>query len=79
MNIEIKNDKYGTILKIHYEKNGAFIMEPVSSRVEAYVSSVFDDDNGEATFRIDMSIQEKAIEQISINDLLKEVRRRMIL
>lgn len=38
---------------------------------------IFADSNGEVTYKIELSMPEEAIEQISTDDLLREVRRRM--
>lgn len=78
MNIVIRNDRYETILKLHCEKNGTLTIEPVPSERKAYMIDIFVDSNGEVTYKIELSMPEEAIEQISTDDLLREVRRRMV-
>ena len=42
------------------------------------MSDIFADSNGEVTYKVEVSIPEEIIEQISTDDLLREVRRRMV-
>lgn len=79
MNIVIRNDRYETILKLHCEKNGSLTIEPVPSKRKAYMSDIFADNNGEVTYKVEVSMPEEVIEQISTDDLLREIRRRMVL
>lgn len=78
MNIVIRNDRYETILKLHYEKNGTLTIKPVPSEREVYMIDIFADSNGEVTYKVEVSMPEEIIEQISTDDLLREVRRRMV-
>lgn len=78
MNIVIRNDRYETILKLHCEKNGTLTIEPVPSGKKAYMIDIFADSNGEVTYKIEVSMPEEIIEQISTDDLLREVRKRMV-
>ena len=78
MNIIIRNDRYETILKLHCEKNGTLTIEPVTSERKAYMIDIFADNNGEVTYKIELSMTEEILEQISTDDLLREVRRRMV-
>lgn len=77
MNIVIRNDRYETILKLHCEKNGTLTIKPVPSERKAYMIDIFADSNGEVTYKIEVSMPEEIIEQISTDDLLREVRKRM--
>ena len=78
MNITVRNDRYETILKPHCEKNGTLTIESVPSERKAYMIEIFADNNGEVTYKVEVSMPEEIIEQISTDDLLREVRRRMV-
>lgn len=78
MNIVIRNDRYETILKLYCEKNDTLTIKPVPSEREAYMIDIFADSNGEVTYKVEVSMPEEIIEQISTDDLLREVRRRMV-
>lgn len=59
-------------------ENGSLTIEPVPSKRKAYMSDIFADSNGEFTYKVEVSMPEEVIELISTDDLLREVRRRMI-
>lgn len=82
MKIKIKSDRNEVITSLQVKDCELTIFQVPSKRtswIRLWISNVYTDQDGELCYTAETCFKEKIIEQLSNEDLLNELKRRMVI
>ena len=77
MKINIKSDRNEVITSLQVQERELTIFQVPSKRT-SWISNVYTDHDGELCYAVETCFKEKIIEQLSNEDLLNELKKRMV-
>ena len=77
MTINIKSDRNDVITSLQ-AKDCELTIFQVPSKRTSWISNVYTDKNGELCYTVETCFKEEIVEQLSNNDLLNELKKRMV-
>lgn len=78
MKIKIKNDRNEVIALLQAKDSGLTIFQVPSKRT-SWISDVYTDQDGELCYTVETCFKEEIVEQLSNDDLLNELKKRMVI
>lgn len=78
MKIKIKNDRNELITSLQAKNSRLKIFQVPSNRT-SWISDICTEQNGELCYTVKTCFKEEIIEQLSNDDLLNELKRRMVI
>lgn len=78
MKIKIKSDRNEVIVLLQ-AKDSELIIFQVPSKRTSWISDVYTDQDGELCYTVETCFKEEIVEQLSNDDLLNELKKRMVI
>lgn len=78
MKIKIKNDRNEVIALLQAKDSELTIFQVPSERT-SWISDVYTDQDGELCYTVETCFKEEIVEQLSNDDLLNELKKRMVI
>jgi hypothetical protein len=77
MKIKIKNDR-NEVIALLQAKDSELTIFQVPSKRTSWISDVYTDQDGELCYTVETCFKEEIVEQLSNDDLLNELKKRMV-
>lgn len=78
MKIKIKNDR-NEVIELLQAKDSELTIFQVPSKRTSWISDVYTDQDGELCYTVETCFKEEIVEQLSNDDLLNELKKRMVI
>lgn len=78
MKIKIKSDRNKVIVLLQAKDSELTIFQVPSKRT-SWISDVYTDQDGELCYTVETCFKEEIVEQLSNDDLLNELKKRMVI
>ena len=78
MKIKIKSDRNDVIVLLQAKDSELTIFQVPSKRT-SWISDVYTDQDGELCYTVETCFKEEIVEQLSNDDLLNELKKRMVI
>lgn len=78
MKIKIKNDR-NEVIALLQAKDSELTIFQVPSKRTSWISDVYTDQDGELCYTVETCFKEEIVEQLSNDDLLSELKKRMVI
>ena len=77
MKIKIKNDR-NEVIALLQAKDSELTIFQVPSKRTSWISDVYPDQDGELCYTVETCFKEEIVQQLSNDDLLNELKKRMV-
>lgn len=78
MKIKIKNDR-NEVIALLQAKDSELTIFQVPSKRTSWIGDVYTDQDGELCYTVETCFKEEIVEQLSNDDLLSELKKRMVI
>ena len=78
MKIKIKNDR-NEVIALLQAKDSELTIFQVPSKRTSWINDVYTDQDGELCYTVETCFKEEIVEQLSNDDLLNELKKRMVI